>query len=273
MAQRMRRVRDAAAALTATAAVAVVTVLVLAPGDGGEGGAEVAAAAAAKAAPGVNTGPVAVEAEDNLPSWTAGEWVTYADHVVVVTATSQSEIAPQAHEIERGEGIVGRNVMLKIDKVLWSRADAAKPAPATWNSSALGWHFTESNLADRREMVVADRPRMEVGHTYILAMEWDEARCSEGDETVPAQWRGLGAGSELPYDGGVIGNGEQAGRTQSVSRAKAPRAQGIEAEAVVEEVLAGQPESALVSALKAAKPVPTDGYLTKTADSAKAACA
>jgi hypothetical protein len=75
---------------------------------------------------------------DHLPNRTASDWVTYADHVVVATATGEQEVAPTQQEVERGEGTFGRTVALRVDKVLWSRSDVPRPAPDTWVYNAMG---------------------------------------------------------------------------------------------------------------------------------------
>jgi hypothetical protein len=49
---------------------------------------------------------------------------------------------------------------------------------------------------------------VEVGHRYVMAMRWEEARCSADGEQTASQWRGLGEGSEIPYDDDTLGRGE-----------------------------------------------------------------
>ena len=137
---------------------------------------------------------------DHLPSVTAADWVTYADHVIVVEAVSEEALQPTAAELERGEGVIGRIVSLTVEDVLWSREGAPKAAPATWEYSGLGWHFAEGDTAGAVEMALVDFPRVEVGHQYVMAIRWERALCEEDGEYTPAQWRGLGEGSEIPYD-------------------------------------------------------------------------
>src|SRR5699024_3067977 len=109
-------------------------------------------------------------------------------------------------------------VTLRIDQVLWSSESAAQPAPETWTYGAIGSQFTSGDVEDPTPIALADRPRVEVGHSYVMAMRWEEARCSEGDETTPAQWRGLGEGSEIPYDDGMLGQGESEGSVQTAQQ-------------------------------------------------------
>ncbi|MFI6575032.1 hypothetical protein ACIBFB_04470 [Nocardiopsis sp. NPDC050513] len=56
---------------------------------------------------------------------------------------------------------------------------------------------------------------MEVGHDYVIAIDWEEARCTPGDEPQPAMWMGLDNNSVVPADDGVVGNGESGGRVSS----------------------------------------------------------
>ncbi|GAA2690420.1 hypothetical protein GCM10010400_64470 [Streptomyces aculeolatus] len=190
---------------------------------------------------------------DHLPSSTASDWVTYADHVVAVTAAEESEIAPTAVELERGEGTIGRTVTLTVDKVLWSRPDAPRPAPDVWEYSATGWQFLDGDTGNRTKMALVDQPRVETGHRYVMAITWEEARCSPGDVPEPAQWRGLGEGSEVPFDNGILGRGELEGHVRSAARHRSA-AHAADEGATLEHQLAGRGEGALVEALNAATP-------------------
>ncbi|MGW1024171.1 hypothetical protein ACWD4J_10690 [Streptomyces sp. NPDC002577] len=190
------------------------------------------------------------QGSDHLPSETASDWVTYADHVVVVTVAGEQEIPPTELEVARGEGVIGRELTLEIEQVLWSR-DGAPQAPSTWNYSAVGYEFKDGDTSNRTKMALAERPRVESGHQYVMAMVWEEAECSDGDEPAPAQWRGLGEGSEVPFDNGVIGQGELAGVTRSASVARTAAA---DTTGSLEAELAGQGAQALVAALQSATP-------------------
>ena len=192
------------------------------------------------------------EGSDHLPSITAADWVTYADHVIVVEAVSEQAISPTAEELERGEGVIGRIVSLTVEDVLWSREGASTPAPAAWDYSGLGWYFDEGDTTDTVEMALLDLPRVEVGHQYVMAIRWEKAVCDEDGEYTRAQWRGLGEGSEIPFDDDTIGNGESEGTVQDAA-AFAAEAED-EADQGVEELLAGQGADAITSALNSAVP-------------------
>jgi hypothetical protein len=189
---------------------------------------------------------------DRLPSVTATDWVTYADHVIVVEAVSEDTLPPTAEELERGEGIIGRIVTLSIEDVLWSREGATMAAPETWEYSGLGWQFRNGDLTDTVEMALHGFPRVEPGHQYVMAIRWEKAVCDEDGEYTPAQWSGLGEGSEIPYDGDTIGNGESEGTVQDTATFTA--AAEDEVDQGVEELLAGQSADAIVTALNSAVP-------------------
>jgi hypothetical protein len=192
------------------------------------------------------------QGSDHLPSVTASDWVTYADHVIVVEAVSEKAIAPSAEEVERGEGVIGRIISLTVEDVLWTREGATHAAPATWDYSGLGWAFSDGDTAAAVEMAFHDLPRIEVGHQYVMAIRWEAAVCDEDGEYTPAMWRGLGEGSEIPYDGDTIGNGESEGTVQDTAAFAA--AAEDEPDQGVEELLVGQSADAIVTALQSAQP-------------------
>ncbi|MEV8378027.1 hypothetical protein AB0P21_35135 [Kribbella sp. NPDC056861] len=193
------------------------------------------------------------DGDDRLPSGAAADWVTYADHVVVVSVTGEKALQPTRTELDRGEGLIGRKVALTVDKVLWSRKDAARPAPRAWEYNAAGWAFSEGKPEQRTPVALHDRPRMEKGHQYVIALAWDGPRCSPGEAVEAGRWMGLGEGSELPFDGGVIGQGENEGAPQPLAKA---RTDAAKAGAVgdLEDQLAGSGAGELVAKLKAATP-------------------
>lgn len=113
--------------------------------------------------------------DDRLPSTSATDWVTYADHVVAVQAVSERASALTSTELERGEGLLGRTVHLRVTDVLWSR-DNAHAAPTTWQYRGTGWTFTDGDPDNRTPVALAEQPRIEPGHRYVLAISWVPAR-------------------------------------------------------------------------------------------------
>jgi hypothetical protein len=190
---------------------------------------------------------------DRYPSVSANEWVTYADHVAVVTPVSETEIAADTTEVERGEGMIGRKVTLRVDKILWSNPQAAAPAPQSFDRESSGWVFKDT---ERAKFALHERPRVETGHTYVAALHWEPEHCSEGDPVEPAHWVGLGAGSTLPFDDGTINKGEFEGSVQEAPTfATTADTQGIEIiDLPVTEVMSGKGETELVNLLETAVP-------------------
>lgn len=187
---------------------------------------------------------------DRLPNTSAAEWVTYADHVVVVTPVSDNLNEPNSIERERGEGILLPTTVLEVSQVLWSRKDAAQPAPSqvTWLTPGVAF---KGGIENQKPMTLAGEPRIERGHTYIAAIAYSEAFCSEGDPPQPAEWFPLGSSAILPYDSNVIGLGEYEGKSvtpQEMADLPEPeislRGQmvGLSAEALVNKLNATQPE-------------------------------
>lgn len=239
----MRRFTRIAAGLGVTA-VAVAGIGLAAHGSAAQGSADTTSA---------RPSVLIADGDDRLPSGTAADWVTYADHVVVVNVTSERAMQPTRTETERGEGLIGRKINLKVEKVLWSRKNAAQPAPKSWEYNATGWAFSDRKPAERTPVALHDRPRMETGHQYVLAIAWEAPRCSPGEASEPGRWMGLGEGSELPYDGGVIGQGENMGKVQTVDAARTEAAE-VGSTGDLEDQLAGKTAADLVAQLKTATP-------------------
>lgn len=200
-----------------------------------------------------------VDASDHLPNTTAASWVTYADHVVVATAISEVTGEPSAVEIERGEGLIPRTVNFKVDDLIWSAERPAQSAPTTFELAAYGAIFSGGGIKSARPMALKGTPRLEEGHTYIIALVWDDERCPSGDARIPASWRTLGSGSVLPYDSATIGDGELAGRTQSAEETREqykPNDPNTEFRASV----VGKDVSALKIALDSAEPKQAESF-------------
>ncbi|MFD5553323.1 hypothetical protein ACFWIA_05720 [Streptomyces sp. NPDC127068] len=197
---------------------------------------------------------ITAHGKDRLPAATAADWVTYADHVVVVTPVAEREIAPGQEEIERGEGVIFRDVTLRVDRVLWSRPAPDLPAPPSFSWTAYGWQFTEGSLANRTEMAGDEEPRIESGHSYVMAVEWAEPHCTPGDAQAPGQWRGLGADSTIPFDNGVLGQGESAGTVVSPQPQRAAVVDPSDPHRTLEAQVAGQSAEHLTSVLNSAVP-------------------
>lgn len=190
---------------------------------------------------------VMASGSDHYPNTTASDWVTYADHVVVVTATSDRAVPPDEEDRKNEEGYVHRKAMLRVDEVIWSREDASHAAPeGEFEWDAWGWALQDG---ERLPMASEDVPRVEVGHTYVMAIAW-EPTLDDGHDYVPAHWIALGSDAVIPYDDGVIGKGELAGRVHN-SASPLPAS---DPNFSLEDEMAGESTEALVVALRSAKP-------------------
>ena len=191
-------------------------------------------------------------ASDHLPSTTAEDWVTYADHVLLVTVTGEREVPPAPEEVQRGEGLIGREITTEVEEVVWSRPDPDRPAPAVVSWQAWGWQFDGDPDADRTPVVGAGTSRLEVGHTYVVALAWEDARCSAGDPEVPARWTPLGGAAVVAAEDGTIGVGEVEGRDQTAAEARAAD-DPDDPNRTVADRLAGEDVDALAATLVAAR--------------------
>lgn len=234
----MNRAARVGAAATAVGAAAVLSLLVIVELRDGDS---------------PNRQAILAATSDHLPNESATDWVTYADHVVVVTPVSEQDVAPAEEEITRGEGVIDRMVALQVKDVLWSRSKSTQPAPSEFDWLAWGWQFSDGDTSNRVQIAGEDAPRLELGHQYIMALVWEAARCSPGDDRVPAQWRGLGADSNIPYDDNIIGQGELQGDYQSAAERRAHLDSNEDFQSL-EDKLTGSSGRTLTEALKDASP-------------------
>lgn len=135
--------------------------------------------------------PVQGSAAERFPADTLRDWVSYADHVAVFEVVSQREIPPTQEEIERGEGLVGRAVTLRIERTLWS-AEHAPALPTEVHMTALGWVMQNG---ETRPMAAANATRVAVGQRYVAPL----VRVEDGADGP--EWWPLGIGAQLPLDG------------------------------------------------------------------------
>ncbi|NYH55361.1 hypothetical protein HNR06_004950 [Nocardiopsis arvandica] len=187
------------------------------------------------------------------PGQTAQDWVTYADHVILARAVDEEVHEPLPVEAERGEGMVGRTVTLEVERVLWSASDPAQPAPKTYEYPTWGFVFT-GGVDNMRPVGTQDEPRVEVGHDYVIAIDWEEARCSQGDEPQPAMWMGLDNSSVVPADDGVVGSGESGGRVASAQVRRSSSEPVLRGEGTFEGRMMGETVASLARELAQAEP-------------------
>ncbi|MEU8139743.1 hypothetical protein [Streptodolium elevatio] len=122
-----------------------------------------------------------------IPARDAVDWVSYGDHVMVVTVTG---------ERDGPEGPWLRVVDMRVDEAVWSREGAA--VPGVFRSYAAGVRARDG----RPPYALVGEPRYEVGSTYVVAVFRAER------SAAPDGWVVF---SGLPCQGGRIGDGEMAG--------------------------------------------------------------
>lgn len=116
--------------------------------------------------------PAFAETEVPFPSDTASDVVSYADHVVVVTAVSQVEATPSASPArgtEGGEPTIPRSITFRVDRTLWSRPDAPAP-PRRLTALWWGWLVRDGT---RVPFVVHGMPWIIVGAQYVMPIAQD----------------------------------------------------------------------------------------------------
>lgn len=189
-----------------------------------------------------------VSGTDRYPSSSASDWVTYADHVVVAEAVAERESPPSQTGTDHGEGLIGRQVTMQVKQVLWSSKSAPAPPPEEWERLSMGWVF-KGKPSNRHRVGLADSPRIQVGHTYILAIEWSPDPCAERS----GNWLGLGEGSSVPFDDNIVGVGEYEGRVRKLDEA---RKETSISPKTFEHRMTGTTSTELARELRSADPVP-----------------
>ncbi len=140
---------------------------------------------------------------DSQPSRTAQDWITNADHVVVATPTAEQDTNRRDFAKGAIEYQTDRTVTFRTDKILWSSPRPREQLGRDFDMVSAGWNVhRDSGTRTKRTTAVA--PRLEPGHTYLLALR-----------RVSGQWAVLGEGAAVPFDHQTVGQGEWCGRTLS----------------------------------------------------------
>ncbi|MFJ9123448.1 MULTISPECIES: hypothetical protein [unclassified Streptomyces] len=137
--------------------------------------------------------------DDAYPSLTAADWKTGADHVVVAVPTSERETNRQDVDEGAVRYTVDRAVTFRKEKALWTAEAARHELGSAFEMTAPGWSVYRNGK--RIKGTAPEAPRLETGHTYVLALRWDAG-----------QWIVLGEGAAVPFDDHVAGRGEWCGR-------------------------------------------------------------
>ncbi|MFI2102954.1 hypothetical protein ACH436_06660 [Isoptericola sp. NPDC019693] len=197
---------------------------------------------------------VVAMAEETFPSRTARDWVTWADHVVVASAVDEVEtLLPVEEGDPPGMRSFGRDVTLRVDELVWSSADPRHAAPA--ETFVLPAPRTIARDDVRTRVAIEDTPRVEVGHTYVVALVRSPA-VEDPTTPSPAHWTWLGSDALLPYDEGTIGVGELEGSV----RAEPLRVPADDLQHSFEDAMAGRSAADLAAVLDRTTPGPREGY-------------
>ncbi|MEU5777858.1 hypothetical protein ABZ819_31720 [Streptomyces venezuelae] len=141
-------------------------------------------------------------AADAYPSQSAADWKAGADHVVVALPTAERE--SNRHDVAKGpvRYTIDRALTLRKEKVLWSAATPRHELGSEFEMTAPGWSVYRNGK--RIKGMAPEAPRLETGHTYVLALRWDAGH-----------WVVLGEGAAVPFDDHVAGRGEWCGQVLS----------------------------------------------------------
>lgn len=108
-----------------------------------------------------------------FPDRTASDVVSYADHVVLVTAISERDAERDLATTPspRSEPTIPRRITFEIDQTLWSRP-AAPPPPERLTAVWWGWLVRDGR---RVPFVVNGTPWVVVGGQYVMPIAYDGA--------------------------------------------------------------------------------------------------
>lgn len=190
------------------------------------------------------------EGSGRYPAQTATDWVSNADYVVVVAVVRDSAMPLTPSQRESGEGLVNRDVAMGVIETVWTSEGAKHELPKEIHYVSTGWALKNGDLTESPKLAEDDTPRFEVGHTYVMALEYDE--CAES-ETY--RWRGLSSDSNIPFDDEILGNGELAGKIVEPSDHEVPR---DDLEYGLKDAVNGEPLETLSRTLANTKPLPEE---------------
>lgn len=141
-------------------------------------------------------------------SSTARDWVSTADFAVVAKVTSERRGSSSSTGDGTGDQFVERFVTLTVARKLWERRGAPNLTQGQIiEVTAAGWVAHSDGSMSR--LASSGRPRLEVGHTYVVALL--AGQC-DSREAEPTAWSMLGSDGVIPADDDELGFGESEGR-------------------------------------------------------------
>ena len=161
---------------------------------------------------------IVAQSDQLLPSRSLTDVVTYSDHVVRATVVDEAELPMTAEETAAGEGMAPRVITLRIDSVLWSRANAPA-APSSFRTDLDGWSVKQGHKTPLR---LEGEPMMTVGKQYVLPIVY---MSKTAKVSVPG-WATLSPDSIFPVQNGVLGAGDTIPGEIAASRRQADRLRG-----------------------------------------------
>ena len=109
--------------------------------------------------------PMELNANRAYPMDTLADVSAHADAVVLATVTREEEGVPwpDRKTMERVEGLLGRRIIVRVDRMLWQRATSSVP-PQTFTTAGGAWQYK-----------LGERSRFwsffgEVGEQYVLVL-------------------------------------------------------------------------------------------------------
>ena len=174
---------------------------------------------------------IVAHAATALPDRTIKDWVTYGDKVVEFRAVSEFRDQPSQVEVDRGEGLIVRHVVVDLGKVRWTRPSYVekRKLPTTMTVTDGGFVFHGDEEAPLR---IEGQPKIEVGTSYLGVLTY----ASLGDESVrKPSWLIL---AHIPIENGVAKRVDVEGSSPAMTS------------------LAGKSLDQVASTLKAAQPDP-----------------
>jgi hypothetical protein len=186
--------------------------------------------------------------------------VTYGEYALRVWATAEHAGQVDRAALDRGEGVIPRTVNLDVRDVVWRSPVSRHESPTTLIWSTYGWWFDRGNTDAAAAMVGDGESQLAPGHDYLVAVAWDPRHCSAGDPDEPGRWRPLGAQAVLPFDHGVLGEGERMGQVRTLARAEEFRDEVDPASVLARVMGGGAPEVGTL--LRGTSPVPQEPFGT-----------
>lgn len=142
-------------------------------------------------------------------SSTASDWVRNADVAVLAKVTDEESGPATSVGDGSGDKFMVRSVTIEVLQQLWGRAGLPDlDDGGSIEISAPGTVVRDDGSVSK--LAVRSQPRLEIGNSYVLALVCEPSLSGGGPS-----WVTLGTGAVIPFEAGVLGNGESEGRPVS----------------------------------------------------------